>query len=388
MTTNPISLATGYPLGPETWADFVTRLRHDCVGEGVRSHMTADVVFVVQARRIVHGIDADYTDNRAVYMDEDPSVEWFSPEGYWADCDADERGMLNESAEVMGCCSFLELTARDQWHILGSQEGYTVTGWVDYWESISLHFTNDAANAFTRRKSHDYRHGLRVVPEAQHYCWEFNAVKAAILDGRVVFNELPHSSDELIKLLRSHADLVAQRDALAVRLNALEAMLNPSNSAGSFVSKWTIRYPKKDELHGIEIYNGTDLVCKLAHHFMPSFQVEIDYARRIVACVNACDGLSNEALEEPGVFQSRIGELMGELREVKLQRDNLLAQQGLLIAALEDARPLVVSSHAPVGSLLDDIDAALAAAITGESQSYSLLGSAAVERAELHGDGK
>ena len=42
------SLAVGAPLTQATFADFVERLRHDCVGDGVRDHWTADAFFVVQ----------------------------------------------------------------------------------------------------------------------------------------------------------------------------------------------------------------------------------------------------------------------------------------------------------------------------------------------------
>jgi hypothetical protein len=49
MTTP--SLATGAKLTPETWADFVARLKHDCRSEGVSDHCTADAIFIVQAKR-------------------------------------------------------------------------------------------------------------------------------------------------------------------------------------------------------------------------------------------------------------------------------------------------------------------------------------------------
>lgn len=46
-------------------------------------------------------------------------------------------------------------------------------------------------------------------------------------------------------------------------------------------------------------------------------------ARRIVACWNACEGISTEALEL-GAIQDRIASACGELYEVKRQRDELL----------------------------------------------------------------
>ena len=66
------SLATGAKFDAETFADFKNRLHHDCVGEGVEEHCTADALFVVQARRIVSGLDLDYcdSDSTLVYCDD------------------------------------------------------------------------------------------------------------------------------------------------------------------------------------------------------------------------------------------------------------------------------------------------------------------------------
>ena len=55
------------------------------------------------------------------------------------------------------------------------------------WEFVCQHFTRDAADAFIKRKGHDYREGLRVYVDATSYSWELNTIKAAILDGRIGF---------------------------------------------------------------------------------------------------------------------------------------------------------------------------------------------------------
>jgi len=47
---------------------------------------------------------------------------------------------------------------------------------------VNSHFTRDAAEAFIRRKQHDYGE-MRVYVESQYYAWEFEAIKEAILDG-------------------------------------------------------------------------------------------------------------------------------------------------------------------------------------------------------------
>ena len=179
-----MSVAAGQDLTAETFADFVQRLRHHVRGEGVNYHYTADALFTVQARRIIFGIDTDYTDKIAVGFDESM---YFSPREYWDDASENQRERLDELAKGLCDCSFLELDQSDQWDILGDQPDHTVSGWDERWEFVNAHFTKEAAEAFIARKKHDYRDGLRIYVEAQVYCWEFNTVINGLLDGRIVF---------------------------------------------------------------------------------------------------------------------------------------------------------------------------------------------------------
>ena len=179
---NELSIAIGDDLTPETFANFVKRLRHDCVGEGVRDHCTAAALFTVQAQRTAYGFEVDYAEGLCVYRD---GCCWFSPLEYWADLDGDEQLELDVKAAEGGDCTFLELDSDDQWELLGELEDHTVTGWNKRWEIVNSHFTKDAAEAFIRRKQHDYP-PLRVYVEAQIYCWEFEAIKNALIDGRLV----------------------------------------------------------------------------------------------------------------------------------------------------------------------------------------------------------
>ncbi|MEZ2746345.1 hypothetical protein ACBQ16_14205 [Halopseudomonas bauzanensis] len=179
-------LQAGGELTKQSWTDFVQRLRHDCIGKGVERHYTADAIFIVQARRIVFGIDRDYTDNLAVICDDQ---SWVSIESYWADLDQESRVALDLVAMEDADCGFLEVEESDQWEILAEQEDHIVTGWDERWEYLNAHFTKDAAEAFIKRKAHDYREGLRVYVDAQTYCWEFNTIKEAIMSGRLVLAE-------------------------------------------------------------------------------------------------------------------------------------------------------------------------------------------------------
>ena len=179
------SLATGANLTPESWADFVERLTHDCRGEGVGDHCTKDAIFIVQAKRYAYGIDKDY-DPELVIICED--LVWTSPSSYWNDCGDGIKSVLNSAAKKLGCNGFMSLEECNQFDILDNLEYHRVVGRSESWEYVCAHFTKDAADAFIKRKSHDYRDGLRVYVDSQYYSWEFNAIKNAIMDGRLVLS--------------------------------------------------------------------------------------------------------------------------------------------------------------------------------------------------------
>lgn len=71
-----------------------------------------------------------------------------------------------------------------QWHILGQRENHTVTGWDERWECVNAHFTKDAAEAFIKRKKHDYGKGMRVYVNSQYYAWEFELSRLRYLTAR------------------------------------------------------------------------------------------------------------------------------------------------------------------------------------------------------------
>jgi hypothetical protein len=177
------SLANGANLDATTWADFVERLRHDCNGAGVKWHHTAAALFTVQTKRIDYGFEPDYAEGLVVCL-EDQS--WFTPVEYWEDLDEDEQAEINRATQESNECDFLELDEDDQWEFLAELDDHTVTGWTKRWEIVNSHFTRDAAEAFIRRKQHDYGE-MRVYVESQYYAWEFEAIKAAILAGTLTY---------------------------------------------------------------------------------------------------------------------------------------------------------------------------------------------------------
>lgn len=135
---------------------------------------------------MIYGISEDYTDKIAIIVDD--SV-WHSIEEYWADCDEDERKALDVIALDAGYDSFLMAGDSNAYSIVEQLSYHTITGWDERWEHVGTHFTKEAAEAFIARKKHDYSDGLRVYVEAQPYAWEFEAIKNAIMDGKLVFIE-------------------------------------------------------------------------------------------------------------------------------------------------------------------------------------------------------
>ena len=189
------SLALGSPLTPETFANFIERLRHDCIGDGVKDHGTADAMFTVQAKRRIAGLDLELTDDWLIHFD---GSEWTSPLDYWNDLDAEDQESIDEAVHDDHDCGFLELSIKDQFDIIGDLPDHTLTAYREEWEHVNSHFTNDAAEAFIRRKKHDYPLGLRVYVEAQTHCWEWNAIKEALIDGRIVLKCDERTADKQI----------------------------------------------------------------------------------------------------------------------------------------------------------------------------------------------
>jgi hypothetical protein len=177
------SLATGAALDAATWTDFVERLRHDCNGAGVKWHHTAAALFTVQTKRIDYGFDPEHAEGLVVCLED---LSWFSPKEYWDDLDDEERAELDEALQADRECGFMDMDEDDQWEYLSECDSHTVTGWNKRWEIVNSHFTKDAAEAFIRRKKHDYGE-MRVYVESQYYAWEFEAIKEAILNGTLTY---------------------------------------------------------------------------------------------------------------------------------------------------------------------------------------------------------
>ena len=177
MSEKP-TLARGGELTAETWADFVQRLSHDCVGEGVSDHCTANAVFVVE--QLVEDVVPDGYGGYPIIFDGCDSSQ--KPNEFFADCCDETKAKLNESCDG----SFLEADGYDQEAALKNHlPEYSLLYVRERWEFLNQHFTKDAADAFIKRKKHDYCKGLRVYVDSTYYSWELNTIKEAILAGRI-----------------------------------------------------------------------------------------------------------------------------------------------------------------------------------------------------------
>ena len=185
--TQALTLATGAKLDADTWADFANRLRHHCRGEGVEWHSTACALFTVQRRVYVYGIDLDYAGNRCLIDHDGDTRAWRDIASCLADLDDDERALIDKqvASDYGPDATLAGLHEHTQFEVIADVLDYTLTGWDERWEFVGAHFTKEAAEAFIKRKGHDYRDGLRVYVGAQPYAWEFEAIKDGIMAGRI-----------------------------------------------------------------------------------------------------------------------------------------------------------------------------------------------------------
>lgn len=176
--TQAATLAQGAELTPETWADFVARLHHDCVGEGVNEHHTADAVFLVQ-QAVEQLVPEGYGGDPVIFdgcEHSEPVPEFFE------NCCEETKTKLNEACGG----SFMDADEYEQEQALKEHlPDYSLLYVTTRWETLNQHFTKAAAEAFIKRKKHDYRKGLRVYVDCSCYSWELNTIKAAILSGRI-----------------------------------------------------------------------------------------------------------------------------------------------------------------------------------------------------------
>lgn len=192
LNQNKESLYNGSKLTQDLFDDFLDRLKYHCRGEGVNYHHTAEALFIVEKKVRIVGLDTNYTEDRCIVDSEDCQT-YYTMEDFIEALDDDYLEYYGLTEDKIGE-SFIDMDSYYQWETLEDCEKLTVTGYAENWEYVSAHFTKEAAERFILRKKHDYPAGLRVFVDAQIYCWEFNTIKNALMDGRICYNK-EHTND-------------------------------------------------------------------------------------------------------------------------------------------------------------------------------------------------
>lgn len=188
-----MTLATGDSLTKENFDEFISRLKHHHVGEGVEYHYTANPIFNVEARTRIYGISDEYTDNFAICatesvwtdpdefvadMPDDVKKEFFDSQYDWCVADWDE---LSDYQKIEQVKDFVNDS--DHFYV----NDITVTGYIEKWEVVNSHLTKEGAEAFIKRKKHDYPDGLRIYVDSQYYSWEWNSIIEGLLSGKIAY---------------------------------------------------------------------------------------------------------------------------------------------------------------------------------------------------------
>lgn len=190
MIDNKETLIHG-ELTKETFDDFVKRMHHEVRGEGVRNHATDSATFVVQQNSLVTGIDKSYTDNTCLIVDD--SI-YFTFQDFLESFDDEEiEELIQEGAPIKSeDGNYLCDRDYDLFEWVEDNKAFewsaTHTGYDRKWEYVNHHMTREAANAFIKRKSHDYGE-LRVFVDSAYWSWELKAIMSGILDGKIAFIE-------------------------------------------------------------------------------------------------------------------------------------------------------------------------------------------------------
>lgn len=180
------------------WVEFIARLKSDNHGEGVSYHHTAHPIFEVQQKITVVGLDRDYTDDLVLIDDEGGFID---PDDYFEDQDDDEKTVIDCLAIDENGLLFSQLKKSKQLELLAEHNSaLTITGSHEEWKHVTTHLTKAGAEAFIKRKAHDYGE-LRIYVESTFYSAEIRTVIEAMLSGQVDWIKEPERDWLSLKIL-------------------------------------------------------------------------------------------------------------------------------------------------------------------------------------------
>jgi len=176
-------------LAKESFDDFIERLRYQVRGAGVNEHVTDSATFVVQRKRLITGIDKDYTDNTLLILDDSYNFDFDDFASGFDDEELDQ--LIIEGAPITLADGVYSCESdRDLFDWVEDNKSYdwnaTHAGYDYIWEYVNHHMTKEAAEAFIQRKKHDYGE-MRVFIGSAYWSWELMAIMNGLLDGKIVF---------------------------------------------------------------------------------------------------------------------------------------------------------------------------------------------------------
>lgn len=185
---------------PETWAEFTQQLKKSWEKDNAG---TDSPIFVVQAKNIVWGLDpASDSVEITNIVDVDQDSKYKSVEEFFESLKATDKHDLNGLAIDEEDELFLDVKASTQFNILTdwNWNGHNVhiCHGKYFWEDINCHLTRSAAEAFIKRKSHDYGE-LRVFVKSLYWCDEFKNLLNAIISGEVGLTSI--DDDNILSVL-------------------------------------------------------------------------------------------------------------------------------------------------------------------------------------------
>ncbi|EOQ73075.1 ead/Ea22-like family protein [Acinetobacter lactucae] len=171
---------------PETWAEFTQQLKNSWEKDNAG---TDSPIFVVQAKNIVWGLDPTHDSVEITnIVDVDQDSKYKSVEEFFESLKATDKHDLNGLAIDEEDELFLDVKTSTQFNILTdwNWNGHNVhiCHGKYFWEDVNCHLTRSAAEAFIKRKSHDYGE-LRVFVKSLYWCDEFKNLLNAIISGEV-----------------------------------------------------------------------------------------------------------------------------------------------------------------------------------------------------------
>lgn len=172
--------------------DFIERLKYHHKGEGVREHGTADPVFLVQEKELIYGLEDGYAD---YYV-------WFytSDDGDVFETDEELEERINKDFEEVGLRYDEYFLAHDHEITIDGHIAFKKIGVKEIWSTVNCHFTREAAEAFIKRKGHDYKN-LRIYVDSQYWCEEWCNVVEGLITGQLTFNESVEKDIEDVEMV-------------------------------------------------------------------------------------------------------------------------------------------------------------------------------------------